>query len=113
MIISIRLFAPGKNFSTDVTSHIQEIIVSKLIQTKSDQINPGDFFRVKIITYPLFFVENSKVIRDNQNRIEIKRNGTNLFRKTLPSFEKEAEKFETELLKEISVHIGNNLKIIH
>ena len=118
MIISVRLFLPGKSPSKEVVGHIQQIIATKLAEikfteTKPSEIKSEDFCRVKIITHPLYSIQDSKAIKDDQNRIEIKRNGTNLFRKTLPGFEKEAEKFETELLKEISIYIGNNLKILY
>ena len=118
MIVSIRLFLPGKSFSPEVASHIQQVVADKLIQmkfteTKPSEIKSEDFCRVKIITHPLYSIQDGKATKDDQNRIEIKRAGTNLFRKTLPGFEKEAEKFETELLKEISIYIGNNLKILY
>jgi hypothetical protein len=118
MIISIRLFLPGKSFSPEVASHIQQVVADKLIQikfteTKYPEIKSEDFCRVKIITHPLYSIQEGKATKDDKNRIEIKRNGTNLFRKTLDSFKKEADKFEAELLKEISIYIGNNLKIIY
>lgn len=113
MIISVRLFLPGKSPSKEVVGHLQQIIATKVAETNSQEIKPDDFCRIKIITHPLFLIKDGKAIKDDRNRIEIKRNGTNLFRKTLDSFKKEADKFEAELLKEISIYIGNNLKILY
>ncbi len=113
MIILVKLFLPGRNPSKDIVSHLQQAVAESIMTAKPEEFGESDYCQVNIITDSLFVLKDGVSVENKNNLIQAKRNGRNLFRNTTESLIRESEKFEQELLKKISINIGNNLKILY
>lgn len=113
MIILVKLFIPGKSPHKSIVESLQKAIAESLMEAKSDVFGENNYCQINIITEPLFLMKDGVAIENKDNLIQIKKNGTNLFRNTNETFLRESEKFEKDLLKKIGINIGNNLKILY
>lgn len=113
MIILVKLFLPGGNLGKNVSAHVQQVVAESIMAAKPEEFGENDYCQVNIITDPLSSLKNDIVVRNKDNLIQVKKNNRNLFRNTTDILTRESEKFEKDLLKKISFHIGNNLKILY
>lgn len=113
MIILVKLFLPDRDPNKNIITHLQRVVSQSLMTAKPEEFGENDYCQVNIITEPLFVLKDGISIENKNNLIQAKKNGRNLFRNTNESLRRESENFEQELLKKISINIGNNLKILY
>ncbi len=113
MIILVKLFLPGRNPNETITRFLQKTVSESIMMAKPEEFEEGDYCQVNVITEPLFALKDGISVENKHNLIQAKKNGRNLFRNTNTSLKRESEKFEQDLLKKISINIGNNLKILY